>query len=140
MAPAVMLLVAMLAACSIVGDLRELQALSAALHKRYQDVGNININNGAVLTIMFQNSSYAALPDSERAAFARGVAEFAYASYPGREKLSTVNIGFANVKGAAGFSVTRTDVPYSWPAADLRGAMPDSTPTADSATAAPSSS
>lgn len=114
------LLTLTLAACGEVAELKDILALSQAIAARYEIAPSINVSNGKVLTVTFENSKYAELPAAEREQFAREVAQFTYASFPRRDSIATIRIGFRAVKGAAGFSVTRSEVPYSWPVAELR--------------------
>jgi ferric-dicitrate binding protein FerR (iron transport regulator) len=111
-----------LVGCGTMGDLREVMALQAAVSKQYGEQTAINLSNGSLLTVTFQNSRYADLPSSERNDFARGVAEFAFAHYARRDSLRSVSVGFRSVKSAGGFSLSTTDAPYSWPAGELRTA------------------
>lgn len=108
-----------LAACFDMSALKDLQALSADINKQYQQPANVNLSNGGRLTVTFQNSPFEELPQLERDSLARDVARFAYSHYVRRDSLSTVSVGFQSVKGAAGFTVSRSSTPYSFDAAEL---------------------
>ena len=121
----ILALVSVAAGCINTAELRDLQGLASAINSRYEAPAGVNLTTGGQLTITFQNSKYAALAPAAREAFARGVARFAVAHFPERDSLRVVRVGFQSVKGMAGFSVTRSEVPYSWSLADLRS-IPDS--------------
>lgn len=116
----VLALASALAGCFEMSSLRDLQKLSAAINERYHEQAGINLTNGDHLTITFQNSKYATLPADSRQAFALDVARFAFAQYAQRDSLQSVSVGFRAVEGAAGFTLTRSEVPYSWSGAELR--------------------
>lgn len=118
-------LVCVVAGCVDTAVLRDLQALVSAINTRYQAPAAVNLASSGELTIMFQNSKYAALAPDERQAFALEVARFAVAQLGARESLRVVRVGFRSVAGVAGFTATRSEVPYSWSTAELQ-AMPDS--------------
>ncbi len=61
-------------ACGEFGDMLALQR--GLVHQFGMDAVSINVNNGNALTVTFTNSQAATLPDPDRAAFARRVAEF----------------------------------------------------------------
>jgi hypothetical protein len=121
------LLALALTACGMMGDLRDLSALQTAVAKSYGETAAVNLSNGKLLTVTFQNSKFATLDGPSRSDFARGVAVFAFTQYARRDSLTSVSIGFRSVKGAGGFTLTTTDVPYSWTATELRSAA-DSLP------------
>ena len=111
-----------LTACGMMGDVRELSALQTALAKRYGETTNVGLSNREQLTVTFENSKFATLQDSSRSDFARGVAVFVFTEYPQRDSLSSIRVGFRSVLGVPGFTLTRTEAPYSWTAAELRAA------------------
>lgn len=114
-----------LAACGMVDEIKDLAVLSEAIGAKYGEQANISLS-GAHLTVMFQNSKFADLPASDRAQFAREVAEFSYLRFPRRDSLTRISVGFKSVSGAAGFTMTRSGVPYSWPVSELKAGL-DST-------------
>ena len=102
------------------GDLKDIFSLQRGLAQEFQtNAINVNLSNSAYLTIVFSNSAAASLPDSERAVFARRVAEFVRDHYPQYQQLSSISVGFASVRGGGGFSISRTDVPYRFTPAEL---------------------
>jgi hypothetical protein len=80
---------------------------------------NVNIENSTSLTILFQNSDTAQLPPDRQAAFARRVAEFVRDHYAHYERLESIQVGFASVKGGFGVRVTSTRVPFRFTPAEL---------------------
>jgi len=115
--------------CIDTGALQDLQHLANAINAQYRAPAAVNLASGGELTIMFQNSKYAALAPDERQEFAREVARFAVAQLGERDSLRVVRVGFRAVAGVAGFTAARSEVPYSWSAAELR-TLPDSGVTA----------
>lgn len=101
-------------------DLKDIFSLQRGLAQEFHtNAINVNLSNSAYLTIVFSNSPAAALPDSERAVFARRVAEFVRDHYPKYEQLTSIDVGFAAVRGGAGISFTKTDVPYRFTPVEL---------------------
>ena len=123
------LVVLAIAACFDMSALADLQVVASAIGQRYGQAANINLTSSGELTITFQNSPFAELPAMERDTLAREVAAFAFASYPGRENLTSVSVGFQSVHGVAGFTVSRSQVPYTWSASELRVENANSTQT-----------
>ena len=82
------------------------------------DIG-INRNTSGLLTVTFTNSHFAALPDSAQAAEARKVAEYVRDHYPEYGGLTQVSIALRSQQGGGGFSVSTSNVPYSWTTAEL---------------------
>ncbi len=116
-----LLLLAVLAlpalACSDLGELMSLQ--QELTHEFNTGAVNVNTNNAVHLTVIFSNSPAAELPDSDRAAFARRVAEYVRDHYPGYERLQTIRIGFAKVSGAGAVKFTSSRAPYRFTPRDL---------------------
>jgi hypothetical protein len=101
-------------------DLKDIFSLQRGLAQEFHtNAINVTLSNSSYLTILFTNSPSAALPDSERAVFARRVAEFVRDHYPKYEQLTSIDVGFAAVHGAAGISFSKTDVPYRFTPAQL---------------------
>ena len=113
------LLVSSIAACFDMSGLKDLAAVSTDINKHYQQPASINLS-GSSMTVTFQNSPFGDLPIPERDSLAKEVARFAYSHYARHDSLSTISVGFQTTKGAAGFTMTRSETPYSWPAAELR--------------------
>lgn len=113
-----LLIVATLAAgCA---DLRDIMSLQQGLAKEFNEAGiNVNLNNGKYLTVTFSNSSATDLPDAERAAFARRVAEYVRDHYPHYSSLESIGIGFASVTKTGPVTFTNTTVPYRYTPQDL---------------------
>lgn len=111
-----------LTACDMMGDMRELSALQTALVKRYGETTDVGLSNRDRLTVTFENSKFAKLEGTSRSDFARGVAAFVFTHYPKRDSISSISVGFRSVLGVPGFTLTKTDAPYSWTAAELRAA------------------
>lgn len=80
---------------------------------------SVNIMNGVVLTVVLQDAEAASLPDSDRTAFARRVAEFVRDHYRGYARLHTVNVGFATAERTGPRATTATETPYSFATAEL---------------------
>src|SRR5258708_12936260 len=111
-------------ACGEFGDMLALQR--GLVHQFGMDAVSINVNNGNALTVTFTNSQPATLPDPDRAAFARRVAEFARDHYREYSSLLRVNVGFARVSSAGLVTISHTDVPHSFPPPHL-APPPDTT-------------
>ena len=112
-------------------DLRDLSALQQDLAREFHHAAvNVNVNNGAYLTVVFQNSQFPSLPDSERAAFARRVAVFVRDHLRGYPRLQSVSVGFASRTGVGPVSYTKSEIPYRFAVAEL-GSASDTTRTQD---------
>lgn len=109
----------LLVACDAFGAVKGLLVVSSAIASAYHEQANINLTGGK-LTVFFENSHFADLPAHDRDTLAFSVARLAYSSYPARDSLETISVGFKSVKGAAGFTVSSTSVPYSWKVSELR--------------------
>ncbi len=108
-------------------DLRDLSALQQDLAREFHHVAvNVNVNNGAYLTVVFQNSQFPSLPDSERAAFAHRVAVFVRDHYRGYARLQNVSVGFASRTGVGPVSYTKSEIPYRFAVGEL-GSASDTT-------------
>ncbi len=95
------------------GDLREIISLQQGLAREFHDPGvNINLNNAVHLTVLFADSSRAALPDSDRAAFAFRVAEYVRDHYARYDTLQTISVGFATVKQTGPITFKNSRVLY----------------------------
>ena len=100
-------------------DFKEMLSLQQGLVQEFQTSAiSININSDN-LTIVFSNSPNANLPEEERAAFARRVGEYVRDHYAGYDHLQRIQVGFASVKGTAGFRITNTQVPYQFSPGEL---------------------
>ena len=115
------------------GKLGTLMTLDTAMVARFGQSVNLNAGNSA-LTVQFVNSAFASLPEAARADTARLVAEFVRDHYAAYSDLHEVDVGFKQVAGAVGFSVTRSDTPYSFRTSDL-GPAPPHAKASDSASA-----
>jgi hypothetical protein len=113
-----------LAACGEMAAVKGLLAVSAAVSQKYGEAPGVDLNGGH-LTVMFQNSHYKDLPAPQRDAFALAVAKLAVASYPLRDSLEGVSVGFKTVTGGVGVTITKSDVPYEWKVTEL-AITPDS--------------
>lgn len=110
-------LAATLGACA---DLRDLMDFQRVLAEEFKGtVINVNVTNGSHLTLTFVNSPQASLEDSERAAFAKGVAELVRDRYPGYSSMQTVDVAFTSRSSAGPLSVSRTGSPYRFTRAQL---------------------
>ncbi len=109
-----------LAACAAFKDLIALQR--GLMAEFPTAVINVNLTNDH-LSVLFQDSTTANLPEVERAAFARRVAEFVRDHYAGYDKLANVSIGFSQTKRLGPLTSTRTETPYSFPHAELGPAL-----------------
>ena len=109
-----------LAACAAFKDLIALQR--GLMAEFPTAVINVNLTNDH-LSVLFQDSTTANLPEVERAAFARRVAEFVRDHYAGYDKLANVSIGFSQTKRLGPLTSTRTETPYSFSHAELGPAL-----------------
>ncbi len=128
-----MLLGCAVARCGMERTLRDVMMLQQGLMREYQEPAiGVNVTSG-VLTVVFQNSKRASLPERERAALAHQVAEFVRDHYGEYGQLSRVQIGFTTAHQYGPLTTTRSDVPYSYAVTDL-GPAPAAATSATSAT------
>jgi hypothetical protein len=100
-------------------DLKDLLSLQQGLSQEFAPSAiNVNLNNSAYLTVMFSNSPVADLPEVERAAVARRVAEYVRDHYAHYDQLQSIQVGFAKVKGV-GITFTSTQIPYQFTPSEL---------------------
>lgn len=119
--------------CGMQQTMRDLLTLHQGLARQYPESAiGVNVTN-SVLTVTFQNSTRASLPEAERAALARQVAEFTRDHYPGYARLSRVQVGFVTAHQYGPLTTSRSDVPYSYTVTDL-GPAPHAADTAATAT------
>jgi len=122
-------LAAQLAACVDLHGVRDMLALQQGLARELQfGAISINVNSQNSMTVVFQNSTFASLPDSQRAAFAHGVALYVRDHYPEYSQLQSIGVGFSSRSAVGPLSYTQSEVPYHYSVSDL-GAAPDSVPT-----------
>jgi hypothetical protein len=107
-------------AASGCADLRDLMTLQGGLVREFQhsDV-TVNVTGGTHLMVVFQNSSFASLPDAERAAFAHRVAVFVRDHYGGYGRLHSVGVGFASRTAVGPVSYTNSAMPYTFAVGEL---------------------
>lgn len=79
----------------------------------------VNVANGTVLTLMFANSRFAALPPIVQADTALEVALFVRRHYNGYSNLKEIRIGFLSQVGIGPLMMSKSTVPYSFPTGDL---------------------
>lgn len=111
------------AACGTVETIKDLQSLVGALQERFGESVSVNLSNGRLLTLTFVNSRIADLPGEERTRIAREAAVFALARFPGAAAVDRVEVAFQSMRGGAGVTVSRTETPMSFRAAELRAAV-----------------
>lgn len=117
-----LLLAAAALAC---GDLRDIMSLEQGLVREFHEPGiNINLNVSGQLAIAFANSPAADLPDSEREAYARRVAEYVRDHFPRYDALTSISVGFTSVKRTGPLTVTNAPVPYRFTPRDLGAPRP----------------
>lgn len=114
----------------------QLFALEKGMGTRYHATPtSININSGTqgtVMTVLFGDSAHVNLPDSDRAVFARDVAEYVRDHYPAYATLTSVTVGFTSTQDYGVVHVTRNQAPYSFtrdelgPARDTLNSHPTS--------------
>ena len=132
-----MLLACAVARCGMERTLRDVMMLQQGLMREYQEPAiGVNVANG-VLTVVFQNSKRASLPERERSALAHQVAEFVRDHYAEYGHLSRVQIGFTTAHQYGPLTTTRSDVPYSYAATDLGPAPAAATSATPATHAAP---
>lgn len=106
------------------GDLKDLFVLQQGLAGEFHS-STINVNLSSTrLTVIFQNSRVADLPEADRAMVARRVAEYVRGHYPAEKRLESIDVGFTSVRGGGGFSISTSNVPYRFAASDLGAAQP----------------
>lgn len=118
-----MLLACVLARCGMQQTIHDILALQQGLMQQYREAVTVNVGD-SVLTVTFQNSKRASLPEAERAALAHGVAEFVRAHYGGYGQLARVQVGFTTAHQYGPVSTSRSEVPYSYAVSDLGPAPP----------------
>ena len=105
-----------LAACAVLQDLITLQrGLANEFHTA---AINVDVTNDH-LTELFQDSTTAKLPETERADLARRVAGFVRDHYARYDNIADVSVGFAQVKRLGPLTSTRTEVPYAFSRIEL---------------------
>ena len=96
----------------------QLLSLQKELGTRYHATSvSINVNsgsNGTVMTVLFGDSAQTALADSDRAVFARDVAEYVRDHYPDYPTLTSITVGFTSTRDFGVVHVTRNQAPYSF--------------------------
>ena len=101
------------------GDIKALLALQQDLMREFQ-TSSVKVSLGSSrLTVVFVNSPNADLPESDRAIFARRVAEFVRDHYGAFDQLQSLRVGFETVHGVGGFSVSSSRIPYEFTPSDL---------------------
>ncbi|HTY05624.1 MAG TPA: hypothetical protein VMC86_03825 [Gemmatimonadales bacterium] len=119
LARAALLLTLALGGCRELGQLMSLQQ---GLVKRYQTPGiNVNITND-VMSVLFTNSKYAGLPESDRRAFARDVAGYVRDHFAGYPSLGTIRVGFNTMEPGV-VTTSHTEIPYVFTRGELGGAQ-----------------
>jgi hypothetical protein len=99
--------------------LRELQGLQPDLAREFGEPNITLAINNATLTVVFVNSSLAALSTPERSDAARRVAEYVRDHFESYASLQTIAVGFQVRHAVAGVSAARTEVPYTFSTSDL---------------------
>lgn len=117
--------IALLLALSLAGChfFAHLFALQKGMGARYHAApASINVNSGTqgtVMTVLFGDSAHVDLPDSDRAAFARDVAEYVRDHYPDYPSLASITVGFSSTQDYGVVHVTRNQAPYSFSREEL---------------------
>jgi hypothetical protein len=88
---------------------------------------NVSMRDNGTLTITLVNSALQGLGAAERAERAKAIARFAAGRWQGTPALTSVAIGFRKAGGVGALSMTYTETPYSFGAAELRAETKDST-------------
>ena len=110
------------------GEVRDIISLQQSVAREFHNSGvNINLNNAVHLTVTFADSSTAALPDSDRVAFAVRVAEYVRDHYARYDTLQTISIGFATVKQTGPITFTNSRVLYRFNPRELGSPRSSST-------------
>lgn len=124
-APLVRLGIALFLALSLAGChfFAQLFALQKGMGARFHATPtSINVNSGThgtVMTVLFGDSAHMNLPDSDRAAFARDVAEYVRDHYQDYPTLTSVTVGFTSTQDYGVVHVTRNQAPYSFSREEL---------------------
>ncbi|HKV52741.1 MAG TPA: hypothetical protein VJO52_16220 [Gemmatimonadaceae bacterium] len=127
------LLACVLAHCGMQQTIHDILALQQGLMRQYQEAVTVNVGD-SVLTVTFQNSKEASLPEADRAAMAHDVAEFVRGHYAEYGRLARVQVGFTTVHQYGPVNTSRSEVPYSYTVTGL-GAAPQAAPAAAHASA-----
>ena len=103
------------AGCKVMNQIGELAGIQMIIAKKFDEPGAACAPDGNSVVVMFKNSKRENLPDEERRAFARQVAETVRDHYSGYAKTETIEIAFA--KG--GLKPEIIGEPYSFTPAEL---------------------
>jgi len=79
---------------------------------------SINITN-AYLTVTLANSAADSLPEVEKAAYARRIAEYVRDHYPKYSSLTSIDVGFASVTKTGPVTYSQSSARYHFTPADL---------------------
>jgi len=113
-----------LAACA---DFKDLIALQRGLMAEFPNTTiHVNLTNDH-LSVVLEDSTTSNLPATERAPFARRVAEFVRDHYASYDKVADISIGFSQTKRLGPLTSTRTETPYSFSHAELGPALAPAT-------------
>ncbi len=96
-------------------NLQDILNLQRALAGEFNSPAvNVNVSNGTDLTVTFQNSPIASLPDSVRKATCRRVAEFVRDHYSSYSKLQVIRVGFATRRSFGPVTTTNFTTPCAF--------------------------
>jgi len=103
----------------------EMMVLQQKLAQEFntQNIG-VKLSNGTHLSVTFQGSQFAELPESEQALKAREIALFVRDHYEGSGKLSTISVIFAERNQYGAVSVTKTQGVFSFKPSELKAGFP----------------
>jgi len=100
-------------------ELGALVALQQGMAREFHEYGiSINISN-ASLTVALANSAADSLPEVEKAAYARRVAEYVRDHYPKYSSLTSIDVRFASVAKTGPVTYSQSSAGYHFTPADL---------------------
>jgi hypothetical protein len=99
----------LLAACEALSDLN---ALRLGLQKEFESAVSVNLTNDRYLAVVFENSEAANLAETERAAFARRVADYVRDNYSSFQQLEEVSVGFRSTRRIGPVGTQKSSAPY----------------------------
>lgn len=97
----------------------EMTQLRSGIAREFGAAPQVNVSNGRVLTLTFVNSGFEKLPDAQREATARRVAEYVRDHYAGYARLSEVGVAFASQRKAGPVTTTETRPRHVYSTAEL---------------------
>jgi hypothetical protein len=110
------------AGCKMMSNIGELAGIQMIIAKKFDEPGAAVAPDGKSVVVLLKNSKKAELPEEERKAYARQVAETVRDHYSAYASTDAIHVGFA--KGS-GLKVEVVDEPYIFTPAELGPPAPE---------------